>query len=61
MLNETYGNMIIEGGSVAVMTSFDSVNGRHQDGAYFFEVEDGKLARVKALFDTRQIFCGDSA
>ena len=43
MLNETYGKMIIEGGSVAVMTSFDSVNGIHNEGAFFFEVEDGKI------------------
>lgn len=58
MLNETYGKIIIEGGSVAVMASFDSVNGLHNEGAYFFEVEDGKIASVRAVFDTRQIFNG---
>ena len=58
MLNETYGKMIIEGGSVAVHTSFDSVNGIHSEGAYFFEVEDDKIREVRALFDTRPMFEG---
>jgi len=58
MLNETYGRMIIEGGSVAVHTSFDSVNGIHSEGAYFFEVEGDKIREVRALFDTRPMFAG---
>lgn len=58
MLNETYGKMIIEGGSVAVMTSFDSVNGLHNEGAFFFEVEGDKIATIRAVFDTRLMFKG---
>ena len=58
MLNETYGKMIIEGGSVAVMTSFDSVNGIHNEGAFFFEVEGDKISAIRAVFDTRRMFKG---
>jgi hypothetical protein len=58
MLNETYGKMIIEGGSVAVMTSFDSVNGIHNEGAFFFEVEGDKIKAIRAVFDTRRMFAG---
>jgi hypothetical protein len=58
MLNEKYGKMIIEGGSVAVMTSFDSVNGTHNEGAFFFEVEGDKIKSIRAVFDTRRMFKG---
>jgi len=58
MLNETFGKMIIEGGSAAVRTSFDSVNGIHSEGAYFFEVEGNRIREVRALFDTRPMFQG---
>ncbi len=58
MVNETYGKMIIEGDSVAVMTSFDAVNGVHNEGAFFFEVEDGKIKSIRAVFDTRRFFAG---
>ena len=58
MINETYGKMIIEGGSVAVMTSFDSVNGIHNEGAFFFEVEGDRIKSIKAVFDTRRMFQG---
>jgi len=56
MINETYGKMIIEGGSVAVMTSFDSVNGIHSEGAFFFEVEGEKISAIRAIFDTRRLY-----
>ena len=58
MINERYGKMIIEGGSVAVMTSFDSVNGIHNEGAFFFEVEGDKIIAIRAVFDTRRRFAG---
>jgi len=58
MLNETFGKMIIEGGSAAVRASFDSVNGIHSEGAYFFEVEGDRIREVRALFDTRPMFEG---
>jgi len=58
MLNETYSKMIIEGNSVAVMAAFDAVNGLHNEGAFFFEVEGDKISSIKALFDTRQMFAG---
>jgi len=58
MLNETFGKMIIEGGSAAVRTAFDSVNGIHSEGAYFFEVEGDRIREVRALFDTRPMFGG---
>jgi hypothetical protein len=58
MVNETYGKMIIENGSVAVMTSFDMVNGTHNEGAFFFEVEGDRIRTIRAVFDTRQMFAG---
>lgn len=58
MLNEKYGRIIIEGGLVAVMASFDSVNGIHNEGAYFFEVEENVIKSIKAIFDTRRMFAG---
>lgn len=58
MLNEKYGKMIIDGGSAAVMTSFDSVNGIHNEGAFFFEVEGDKIKSIRAVFDTRRLFEG---
>ncbi len=58
MVNETYGKMIIDGGSVAVMTSFDMVNGIHNEGAFFFEVEGDRIRTIRAVFDTRQMFTG---
>ena len=58
MENEKYGKKIIEGGSVAVMAEFDSVNGLHNEGAFFFEVQDGQLTEVRVIFDTRRMFEG---
>lgn len=58
MENEKYGRLIIEGGSAAVMAEFDSVNGLHNQGAFFFEVRDGQLAEVRVIFDTRRMFEG---
>ena len=58
MENEVYRKSIIEGGSVAVMCEFDSVNGLHNEGAYLFEVEDGLIQEIRAVFDTRRMFEG---
>jgi len=58
MENESYGKMIIEGSSVAVMASFDSVNGIHNEGAFFFEVDGDRIKSIKAVFDTRRMFTG---
>lgn len=61
LLNEKYSKMIVEGGSVAVMAEIDSVNGIYSEGAYFFEVEHGHIKRIRAVFDTRRIFEGESS
>lgn len=58
MENEKYGKIIIENGSVAVRGEFDSVNGLHYEGAFFFEVKDGELTEVRVIFDTRRMFEG---
>ncbi|MFC1777348.1 nuclear transport factor 2 family protein [Pseudomonadota bacterium] len=58
MLNEKYGKIVIEGRSVAVMAEFDSVNGLHNEGAFFFEVQDGLITEVRVIFDTRRMFEG---
>lgn len=59
MENEKYGRLIIDGGSAAVIAEFDSVNGLHNEGAYFFEVCDGLLTEVRVIFDTRRMFEGE--
>ena len=61
MLNEKYKKIIVEEGSVAVIAEFDSVNGLHNEGAFFFEVEDGRISRIRAIFDTRKMFTGKSS
>lgn len=58
MENEKYGRLVIEDGSAAVMAEFDSVNGLHNEGAFFFEVRDGLLTEVRVIFDTRRMFEG---
>ena len=58
MENERYGKMIVENGSVAVIGEFDSVNGLHNEGAFFFEVADGEIHEVRLVFDTRRMFQG---
>ena len=58
MENEKYGRLIIEDGSAAVMAAFDSVNGQHYEGAFFFVVRDGLLTEVRVIFDTRRMFEG---
>lgn len=58
MENEKYGRLIIDDGSAAVMAEFDSVNGLHNEGAFFFEVRGGLLTEVRVIFDTRRLFEG---
>ena len=58
MLNEKHGNMIIEGNSAAVTAEFDSVNGLHNEGAFFFKISDDKIDEVRVIFDTRRMFEG---
>ena len=52
------GEMIIEGGSVAVLAEIETINGVITEGAYFLEVTDGKISRVKAVFDTHSLLTG---
>ena len=61
MLNEKYSQILIDGGSVAVRAGFDSVNGLHNEGAFFFEVKEGQIFEVRAIFDTRRMFEGKSS
>ena len=58
MENEKCDKIIIEDGSVAVRAEFDSVNGLHYEGAFFFEVQDSELTEVRVVFDTRRMFEG---
>jgi len=61
MLNVINRKMIIEGDSGAVLTKFEGVNGVHVDGSFFFEVEDGKISEIRAIFDSRPLFSGSQA
>jgi len=58
MLEEKFSRIIVEGESVAVTAAFDSVNGLHNEGAFFFEIKDGKIDEVRVFFDTRRMFEG---
>ena len=58
MLNVITGKMIIEGNSAAVLAEFEGVNGIRIEGAYFLQVEDGKISDVKTIFDSRPLFAG---
>ena len=60
MLNVKHGQMIIEAGSVAILTEFDGVNDIHVDGAFFMDVEDGKISRIRAIFDSRTLLSGSN-
>jgi ketosteroid isomerase-like protein len=50
--------MIIEEGAVASLTELDIVNGIHVEGTYVFDVENGKISRIRGIFDTRAFFTG---
>ncbi len=50
--------MIIEDGAVASLTELDIVNGIHVEGTYVFDIEDGKISRIRGIFDTRAFFTG---
>ena len=58
ILNIRSTRMIIENGAVASLTEFDGVNGVHIEGTYIFDVENGKISRIKGIFDTRAFFAG---
>jgi hypothetical protein len=53
--------MIIEDGAVASLTELDVVNGIHVEGAYVFDIENGKIRCIRGIFDTRAFFTGSSS
>lgn len=53
--------MIIEDGAVASLTELDVVNGIHVEGTYVFDIENGKIRRIRGIFDTRAFFTGSSS
>ena len=61
ILNIHSTKMIIENGTVASLTEFDGVNGVHTEGTVIFDVENGKIIRIRGIFDTRPVFAGSSA
>ncbi len=48
--------LIIEDGAVASLTELDIVNGMHVEGTYVFDIENGKIRRIRGIFDTRAFF-----
>jgi len=50
--------MIIEDGAVASLTELDIVSGIHVEGTYVFDIENGKIRRIRGVFDTRAFFTG---
>jgi len=53
--------MIIEDGAVASLTELDIVNGIHVEGTYVFDIENGKIRRIRGVFDTRAFFTGSGS
>ena len=58
MENETIKQMIIEGDSGAVRTTFEGVNGVRVNGTYFLKLEGEKICEIRAVVDTRPLFEG---
>ena len=58
MLNVSHGKMIIDGNSVAMTSEFDGVNGVHVEGAFFLEIENGRVSRINSVFDSRPLIAG---
>jgi hypothetical protein len=58
ILNIRGTRMIIEDGAVASLTELDVVNGIHVEGTYVFDIENGKIRRLRGIFDTRAFFTG---
>ena len=58
ILNIRSTRMIIEDGAIASLTEFDGVNGVHMEGTFIFDVENGKISRIRGIFDTRAFFGG---
>jgi len=58
MRNVSHGKMIIEDGRCAVLSEFDGVNNVHTKGAFFLEMEEGRISKMTAVFDTRPLMSG---
>ena len=52
--------LIIEGGAAAALMKFTGVNGVQIEGTMYIDVEQGKIAKIKGVFDTRPFFAGRS-
>lgn len=58
VLNLSQKQTVIENDSVAVLVSFEGVNGVSLEGAYFLQVENGEISQITAVFDSRPLFTG---
>jgi hypothetical protein len=49
---------IVEDRSAAVMVQYEAINEVHFEGCYFIDFEDGEIARIRTVFDSRPLMKG---
>lgn len=49
---------VIAGGSAAILIRYQGINGVHFEGGYFMDFEDGRIARIRTVFDSRPLMSG---
>ena len=58
MLHLNAHRLIIENGAAAALIEFTGVNGVRIEGTMFIDVEQGKISRIRSIFDSRPFFAG---
>ena len=49
---------VIESGAAAVLVRYEAINGVRFEGCYFMDIEDGRIARIRTVFDSRPLMQG---
>jgi len=51
-------NNVIDSTSAAVLVRYEAINGVRFEGCYFMEFENGRIARIRTVFDSRPLMQG---
>jgi hypothetical protein len=46
---------VIASGSAAVLVRYEGINGVQFEGSYFMDFEQGRIARIRTVFDSRPL------
>lgn len=49
---------VIGSTSAAVLVRYEAINGVRFEGCYFMDFEDGRIARIRTVFDSRPLMQG---